>query len=80
LPKVLYTTSTLPRWASDPEARFVLDLARNLPPHWQATILAPHYPGAARRETLEGIEVMRYRYAPSTTWAGRCPGGCSSPI
>ncbi len=75
MPKVLYTTSTLPRWASDPEARFVLDLARNLPAHWQATILAPQFPGAAARETLEGIDVIRYRYAPATTWETLCYPG-----
>lgn len=75
MPGILYTTSTLPRWPSDPEARFVLDLARNLPPHWQATILAPQAPGADARETLDDIEVIRYRYAPAARWETLCYPG-----
>jgi glycosyltransferase involved in cell wall biosynthesis len=35
------------------------DLARE---GWQVDVLAPHAPGAARYETLSGIEVRRFRY------------------
>jgi glycosyltransferase involved in cell wall biosynthesis len=62
--RVLVTTSTLPRFEDDPEPRFVLDLARNLPPEWETVVLAPAAPGAADVETLGGVQVKRYRYAP----------------
>lgn len=75
MPSILYTTSTLPRWPSDPEPRFVLDLARALPSDWRATILAPRAPGARAHEELEGIEVIRYRYAPMARWQTLCYPG-----
>ncbi|WP_018871119.1 glycosyltransferase [Thioalkalivibrio sp. ALgr3] len=60
--RVLMTASTLPRWAGDSEPRFILDLARSLRPNVDVEILAPHAPGAARRETLEEIPVSRFVY------------------
>ena len=63
-PAVLVTTSTLPRWHGDPEARFVLDLARHLQSRYDIRILAPAYPRAALDEELEGVRVTRYRYGP----------------
>jgi glycosyltransferase involved in cell wall biosynthesis len=63
-PTVLVTTSTLPRWHGDPEARFVLDLARHLQPRYDLRIVAPAYPQAALDEELEGVQVIRYRYGP----------------
>lgn len=55
-------TSTLPRWEGDSEPRFVLDLARHVSDSFDVEILAPHAPGAARREVLDGIPVTRFRY------------------
>ena len=55
-------TSTLPRWDGDSEPRFVLDLARHLGDDVDIELLAPHAPGAARREMLEGVAVTRFRY------------------
>ena len=63
-PTVLVTTSTLPRWHGDPEARFVLDLARHLQSRYDIRIIAPAYPSAALDEELEGVRVIRYRYGP----------------
>jgi glycosyltransferase involved in cell wall biosynthesis len=63
-PTVLVTTSTLPRWHGDPEARFVLDLARHLQSRYDIRIIAPAYPRAALDEELEGVRVVRYRYGP----------------
>jgi hypothetical protein len=63
-PTVLVTTSTLPRWHGDPEARFVLDLARHLQPRYDIRILARAYPRSALDEELEGVRVIRYRYGP----------------
>jgi glycosyltransferase involved in cell wall biosynthesis len=75
VPSILFTTSTLPRWPRDPEARFVLDLARALPPDWESLILAPLAPGARARESLEGIDVVRYRYAPAARLETLCYPG-----
>lgn len=61
---ILVLTSTLPRWADDPEPRFVLDLARSLCHKYRMVILAPQASGAASREVLDGVEVRRFRYAP----------------
>jgi len=63
-PNLLITTSTLPRWESDSEAHFVLDLARHLRPWFDPTIVAPAAPGAALAGVLDGVRVVRYRYAP----------------
>ena len=65
LNRVLITTSTLPRWSGDVEPRFVLDLARHLRPWYEPTILSPATPGSSCEETLEGVRVIRYRYAPT---------------
>jgi phosphatidyl-myo-inositol dimannoside synthase len=61
-PRVLMLTSTLPRWEGDSEPRFVLDLARHLGDEFDIELLAPHAPGAARSESLEGVRVTRFRY------------------
>ncbi|WP_299949844.1 glycosyltransferase [uncultured Ruegeria sp.] len=65
---VLFLTSTFPRFAGDQQAPFVLEQARA----WRAKrpldklfVLAPHDAGAERRETLDGIEIRRFRYMPS---------------
>ena len=61
-PRVLMLTSTLPRWAGDAEPGFVLDLARELNTDFSIELIAPHAPGAARTETMQGVPVRRYRY------------------
>lgn len=60
--RVLVLTSTFPRWAHDTEPRFVLDLCRHLQKDTDVLVLAPHAPGAALQETLEGVPVRRFRY------------------
>lgn len=67
-PRLIVTTTTLPRWEGDPEPRFVLDLAIALRSRFEITILAPASPGAAAEEMLEGIKVQRYRYMPHSAW------------
>ena len=61
-PRVLMLTSTLPRWEGDSEPRFVLDLAKHLSADFDIELLAPHAPGAGRKEVLEGVPVTRFRY------------------
>lgn len=63
--RLLVLTSTFPRWAGDTEPAFVFELCRRLTADWDVTVLAPHAAGALRRETLDGIFVLRYRYGPA---------------
>lgn len=62
---LLVLASTYPRWAGDPEPGFVHELAKRLTDRFAVTVLCPHAPGALSRETLEGVKVIRYRYAPA---------------
>lgn len=63
-PRLLVLTSTYPRWAGDPEPGFVHELSKRLAGRFRVTVLGPHAPGALPREDLDGVEVIRYRYAP----------------
>lgn len=67
-PRVLVLTSTFPAHENDPEPRFVLDLCKHLVPRFAITVLAPGCPGAQPDAMLEGVRVLRYRYAPLRTW------------
>ena len=64
LPALLVLASTYPRWAGDHEPGFVHELARRLTDRFRVIVLGPHAPGAKAREVLDGVEVIRYRYAP----------------
>ena len=66
LPTLLVLTSTYPRWPGDPEPAFVHALARRLTDRFRVVVLAPHAPGAGRREVMDGVHVHRYRYAPQS--------------
>lgn len=63
-PRLLVLASTYPRWTGDPEPSFVHDLARRLVGRFDVTVLCPHAPGARTREDMDGVHVVRYRYAP----------------
>lgn len=63
-PRLLVLTSTFPRWEDDHEPPFVYELARRLTDRFDVTVLAPHAPGALRREVMDGIRIERFRYAP----------------
>ena len=63
-PRLLVLASTYPRWAGDHEPGFVHELARRLTDHFEVHVLAPHAPGARAAETLDGVIVKRFRYAP----------------
>lgn len=62
--RLLVLASTYPRWAEDPEPGFVHELARRLTRDFEVTVLCPHATGAPGHEVLDGVEVVRYRYAP----------------
>lgn len=61
---LLVLTSTFPRWPNDHEPPFVYELCRRLTDRFDVTVLAPHAPGAKRREIMDRIQVERFRYAP----------------
>lgn len=64
-PSLLVLASTYPRWAGDPEPGFVHELCRRLSASFDVVVVCPHAPGAASRERLDGVDVVRYRYAPA---------------
>lgn len=64
-PNLMVLASTYPRWAGDPEPSFVHELARRLTDRFNVTVLCPHAPGAASSEVMDGVRIIRYRYAPS---------------
>lgn len=63
-PTLLVLTSTYPRWLADAEPGFVHELSRRLTNRFRVIVLAPHASGAKCRETMDGVEIVRYRYAP----------------
>lgn len=62
--RLLVLASTYPRWKGDPEPAFVHDLSRRLVDRFEVTVLCPHAPGALISEEMDGVQVVRYRYAP----------------
>jgi glycosyltransferase involved in cell wall biosynthesis len=65
-PKLLVLASTYPRWPGDPEPGFVHELARRLVPEFDVRVICPHAPGAKAREVFDGVDVLRFRYAPAS--------------
>lgn len=63
-PTVLVLASTYPRWPGDPEPGFVHELCRRLLADFDVIALVPDAPGANPSGKLDGVEVIRYRYAP----------------
>lgn len=63
-PTVLVLASTYPRWPGDPEPGFVHDLCCRLTDRFEIIALVPDAPGADPDGPFDGVEVIRYRYAP----------------
>lgn len=61
---VLVLASTYPRWPNDPEPSFVHELCRRLTDRFDVIALVPDAPGAEPSGMLDGVEVVRYQYAP----------------
>jgi glycosyltransferase involved in cell wall biosynthesis len=61
---VLVLASTYPRWHNDPEPGFVHELCKRLASRFNVIALVPDAPGADPCGMFEGVEVIRYRYAP----------------
>ncbi|MCX7513744.1 glycosyltransferase [Frateuria hangzhouensis] len=63
-PTVLVLASTYPRWANDPEPGFVHQLCQRLTDRFTVIAVVPDAPGADPNGIFEGVQVVRYRYAP----------------
>lgn len=63
-PHLLVLASTYPRWHGDHEPGFVHELSRRLVGTFDVTVLTSRSPGAADRERMDGVRVLRYPYAP----------------
>ena len=62
---ILVLTSTYPRWKNDTVPQFVESLCIELKKHGlQTIVLAPHFHKSKYSETLNGISVSRFKYAP----------------
>ena len=66
-PRLLVLASTYPRWTGDSEPGFVHELAKRLTDHFEIRALCPHAKGASTHETLDNVQIQRYRYA-SENW------------
>jgi glycosyltransferase involved in cell wall biosynthesis len=65
--RVLFITHAYPRTAGDAAGSFIHRLAKALVLMGvEVRVLAPSAPDLARSETIEGIRVDRFRYAPSS--------------
>lgn len=62
-PRLCVLTTTYPRDEQDPCPPFVNELCQRLAKHFSITVIAPAARGA-RCGQWQGVEVMRYRYAP----------------
>jgi glycosyltransferase involved in cell wall biosynthesis len=61
--RILVVTSSFPRSPRDSTSPFVLHLAEDLQAlGWRIDVLAPHTPGTATRESINGVSVERFRY------------------
>jgi glycosyltransferase involved in cell wall biosynthesis len=72
--RLLVLASTYPRWAGDPEPGFVHELCRRLAARFDVTALVPDAPQAHPDGVLDGVNVVRYRYAPRR-WQTLVAGG-----
>ena len=79
-PRLLVLASTFPRWANDTEPAFIFELSRRLVPYFDVHLLAPHADGAAEHEVMAGIQVNRFRYAPSKFQTLSYDGGILSRL
>lgn len=66
-PTLLTLTSTFPRYIDDTQPAFVLELIRHMP-GFHHLVLAPNHPLVKADESLAGVEIVRFRYAPLRSW------------
>jgi glycosyltransferase involved in cell wall biosynthesis len=64
-PRLLVLASTYPRWSDDPEPGFVHELNKRLTGQFEVSVLCPHAKNAAPQDIMDGVNIRRFRYAPS---------------
>lgn len=62
-PALLVLASTYPRWPGDHEPGFVHELCKRLTGRFDVTVVTSRSPGAAKRESMDGVDIVRYAYA-----------------
>ena len=63
--RILVATHNFPRFAGDHAGSFVARLCEGLAGRGHSVlVVAPHAPGIPRAETMRGVHVQRFRYAP----------------
>jgi glycosyltransferase involved in cell wall biosynthesis len=77
---VLVLASTFPRWKKDTEPRFIYDLCEHLDDRFEVVVLAPHCKGAATKEQLGNLQVVRFRYAPESLEKLAYEGGIAAKL
>ncbi len=73
--KVLVTATTFPRWKNDSSPRFVYELSERLASKYNLIVLAPHHKGAAKKENIGKLEVVRFAYFKPESLQKLCYGG-----
>lgn len=73
-PGLLVLASTYPRWQGDAEPGFVHELCKRLARHFRVTAVVPDARDADSSGAFEGVDVIRYRYAPRR-WQTLVHGG-----
>ena len=61
---ILVLASTYPRWANDHEPGFIHELCKRLSGQFNIIALVPDAMDADPNGMLDGVHVVRYRYAP----------------
>lgn len=79
-PTLLVLASTFPRWKGDTEPRFVYDLCIRLTNDFKVVVLAPHSLGAQTTENMDGLDIVRYRYAPERLETLAYDGGITAKL
>ena len=78
--KILVLSSTFPRWDNDHEPPFVYELSRRYTDHYDVHVLSPHTAGSQDHETLSGLSIHRFRYAPESLEKLAYNGGISTNL
>jgi glycosyltransferase involved in cell wall biosynthesis len=61
---ILVLASTYPRWYGDPEPGFIHELCKRLTSQYNVIAIVPDAPNADPNGIYDGVDVVRYRYAP----------------
>lgn len=60
--RILFLSTSFPRWHGDGMVNFVFELAQSLAERMQVTVLTPNFPGGRVREDFGELEVRRFNY------------------